>query len=72
MSEKEKILRRGIRHAHISFVVALVPTLITVVVLSGLGKGAVQVGGWGSVLIGAAVYLTLEILAERRDERRDQ
>jgi len=72
LSEKEKILRRGFRHANIGLAVTMVLSIIAMLVLSGLGKGAMQAGVWASVFIGAAVYLTLDIRAERRDERRDQ
>lgn len=72
MSEKEKILRRGFRHANIGLAVTMVLSVIAMLVLSGLGKGAMQAGVWVSAFIGAAVYLTLDIRAERRDERRDQ
>ena len=74
MSEKEKILRRGFRHANIGFAVmmALSSLVLATVALFDAGKGAMQAGVWVSVFVGVGVYLTLDIRAERRDERRDQ
>jgi hypothetical protein len=69
LSEREKILRRGFRHAHIGFAVAMALSIAAMVALSGIGKGVAEAGVWTSVIIGAAVYLTLDIRAERRDER---
>jgi hypothetical protein len=66
------MLRRGFRHANIGLVVMMVLSIVAIAALWGAGKGAIQAGVWVSALIGAAVYLTLDIRAERRDERRDQ
>ena len=74
LSEKEKILRRGFRHANIGLAVMVVLSILVIATVSllGAGKGAIRAGVWVSVFIGAAVYLTLDIRAERREEHRGQ
>jgi hypothetical protein len=74
LSEKEKIVRRGFRHANIGFAVMIVLSIIVIAALSfsSAGKGAMRVGALVSGFIGVAVYITLDTRAERREERRDQ